>query len=116
MHTPYVFPQESGGRADVQWLLLMPNRVHSGQQHEGLKFAMSGQGTPMQVNVSVYDIKTLAANRHQHTLVPDAHFVHVHLDVAHLGVGGDDSWSPTVHKSHLVPPSVYNMEIQLSPT
>ena len=29
----------------------------------------------------------------------------VHLDHKHMGLGGDDSWSPCVHEQYLVPPT-----------
>ena len=44
-----------------------------------------------------YSLAALAEARHEHELVPDAR-VHVHLDVAHMGLGGDDSWSPSVRE------------------
>ena len=37
----------------------------------------------------------LAAAKHEHELAPDRR-VHVHLDAEHMGLGGDDSWSPSV--------------------
>jgi hypothetical protein len=39
--------------------------------------------------------------------------VHVHLDAAHMGVGGDDSWSPTVHDAYLLPPGRYRFGVAL---
>ena len=41
--------------------------------------------------------------------------MHVHLDVAHMGVGGDDSWSPSVHLPYLVPPQLYTFTLGLAP-
>ena len=35
--------------------------------------------------------------KHDYELVPDA-YTHLHLDHRHMGVGGDDSWSPSLHK------------------
>ena len=40
--------------------------------------------------------------------------VHLNLDAAHMGVGGDDSWSPAVHGEFLVPPTKYEFELTLS--
>lgn len=40
---------------------------------------------------------------------------HVHLDHAHVGVGGDDSWSPSVHEQYLVPPGLYRWGLVLAP-
>jgi hypothetical protein len=57
----------------------------------------------MQLNVSVFSPATLAAAAHNHEL-SDSGFVHVHCDAAHCGLGGDDSWSRSVHDAHLVRP------------
>ena len=45
----------------------------------------------------------LAAANHEHELSPEA-ALHVHCDAAHCGVGGDDSWSRSVHAQHLLLP------------
>jgi hypothetical protein len=44
-----------------------------------------------------YSLAALSAARHEHELVPGRR-VHVHLDAAHMGLGGDDSWSPSVRE------------------
>ena len=44
-----------------------------------------------------YSIASLMAAKHDYELVPDA-YTHLHLDHRHMGVGGDDSWSPSLHK------------------
>ena len=42
-----------------------------------------------------YSLAALATAKHDHELAPDGRN-HVHLDAAHMGLGGDDSWSPSV--------------------
>ena len=37
------------------------------------------------------------AAKHDYELSADP-FTHLHLDHRHMGVGGDDSWSPSLHK------------------
>eukprot|EP00955_Chlamydomonas_euryale_P002246 24497-Chlamydomonas_euryale.AAC.1 len=32
-----------------------------------------------------------------------------------MGVGGDDSWSPSVHAQYLVPPAAYGFSLALIP-
>ena len=44
-----------------------------------------------------YDLKTLSLARHDYELEADDKN-HVYLDHLHMGVGGDDSWSPSVHQ------------------
>jgi hypothetical protein len=41
--------------------------------------------------------------------------VWVVVDAAHMGVGGDDSWSPSVHEEYLVPPAVYRLSLGVLP-
>ena len=39
----------------------------------------------------------LMAAKHDYELKADSH-THLHLDHRHMGVGGDDSWSPSLHR------------------
>jgi beta-galactosidase len=39
----------------------------------------------------------------------------VHLDHRHMGLGGDDSWSPCVHEQYLLPPTRYAFSMRLCP-
>jgi beta-galactosidase len=48
-------------------------------------------------------------------LSPAAELTHLTLDHVHMGVGGDDSWSPSVHAEYLVPPAVYSFSVSLMP-
>jgi Beta galactosidase small chain len=45
-------------------------------------------------SVSRFGTGQLLVAKHQHELVPGA--VHLHVDGVHMGVGGDDSWTPSV--------------------
>jgi hypothetical protein len=38
---------------------------------------------------------------------------YLHVNPAHMGVGGDDSWSPTVHDDYLLPPKKYCLGVEL---
>ena len=57
----------------------------------------------------------LAAAAHQHELVPEP-WLHVHCDGAHMGLGGDDSWTRSCHAEHLVlpggPPRVFALALR----
>ena len=50
-----------------------------------------------------FSVAQLAAANHEHELSPEP-VLHVHCDAAHCGLGGDDSWSRSVHAPHLVLP------------
>jgi beta-galactosidase len=56
----------------------------------------------VQINISPYGWQALTAAKHQHELTPDTLGWHLHLDAAHMGVGGDVSWSPSVHDEYLL--------------
>jgi hypothetical protein len=38
-----------------------------------------------------------------------------HLDHRHMGLGGDDSWSPCVPEQYLLPPMRYAFSLRLCP-
>jgi beta-galactosidase len=119
---PYVFPQECGGRADVRWLYLTPQQQQQ-QQQQGLLIAAtastpssdtsssSSSSSTLQMNLSPYSWQALTAAKHQHELTPDPLGWHLRLDAAHMGVGGDDSWSPSVHDEYLLPPGRYQLGV-----
>jgi beta-galactosidase len=97
MHTPYIFPTDNGLRSDCQLLEIGELQV----QGEFL-FA-----------TSPYSQNQLAAAKHTNELVVDD-VVHVHIDHQHMGVGGDDSWSPSTHKEYLLEQKRYNYSFILS--
>ncbi|XP_074592645.1 uncharacterized protein LOC141848510 [Curcuma longa] len=108
LHVPYIFPVESSGRADVRWVAF--------QNSSGVGLYASGYGTspPMQMSASFYGTAELERATHNHYLV-EKDYVEVHLDHKHMGLGGDDSWTPCVHDEYLVPPVPYSFSIRLSP-
>jgi beta-galactosidase len=99
MHTPYVFPTDNGQRSDCQLLEIGELRV------EG-KFSFAA---------SEYSQSQLAAAKHTNELVADD-MVHVHIDHQHMGVGGDDSWSPSTHKEYLLDKKHYNYSLTFHPS
>jgi len=58
----------------------------------------------MQMSTSYYGTTELDRATHVHKLVKGDD-IEVHLDHKHMGLGGDDSWSPCVHEQYLVPPT-----------
>ena len=103
LFTPYLRPQESGGRHDVRWLTLADSggsgiAVHLDQ--------------PRQVSVTRYRAADLAAAAHHDELVPrDRHVVH--LDAAHRGLG-TASCGPDTLPAYLVGPGTYRWSWTLS--
>lgn len=96
LHTPYIFPTENGLRCDVRQLQLGAIAVEGG----------------FHFSVSRYSPQTLARTRHQHELVADAG-LYLCLDGYHMGIGGDDSWSPSVRDEFLLNPDHYHYRLTL---
>ena len=95
MQTPYIFPSENGLRCFTRRLELADWRV-SGDFH----FA-----------VSPYSTGQLTRSTHWHLLQPEAG-VWLNLDGRHMGVGGDDSWSPSVHGQYLLTDGEYRYSLR----
>ncbi|KAK9846491.1 hypothetical protein WJX81_005231 [Elliptochloris bilobata] len=107
LHTPYIFTGENGGREDVRWVALA-DKTGSGVA------AVSLSGQAMHINISRYTMAALMAAKHDYELKADGH-THLHLDHRHMGVGGDDSWSPSLHREYAVPPARYSFSMLLLP-
>jgi beta-galactosidase len=90
MHTPYIFPTDNGLRSDCRELSINAVKV-AGDFH----FA-----------VSPYGQKQLDEAKHTCDLTT-ADSTYVYIDHAHMGVGGDDSWSPSTHKAFLLEKKAY---------
>jgi beta-galactosidase len=96
LFTPYVRPQESGGRADVRWMRL---RDAAGR---GVRITLD---VPRQVSATRYRAGDLAAATHHPELVPRPGAI-VHLDAAHRGLG-TASCGPDTLPAYLVGPGTY---------
>jgi len=111
LHVPYMYPGESGGRADVRWLAIGSEASPSSSAASPSSLAISTLASPLQVNVSRYPLAAFAAASHDHevkSFVPaDSNVVHFHLDGAFMGVGGDDSWSPSVWEEFACHPAKF---------
>ncbi|KAB8085246.1 hypothetical protein EE612_008019 [Oryza sativa] len=108
LHVPYIVPGECGGRADVRWVALQD------ADGFGLFASAYGESPPMQVSASYYGAAELDRATHNHKLVKGDD-IEVHLDHKHMGLGGDDSWSPCVHEQYLLPPARYAFSVRLCP-
>jgi beta-galactosidase len=106
-------PQQQQQQQGVPGLLIAAASSSSSSSSSGGGSAGASGSSTLQMNLSPYSWQGLAAARHQHELNPDAAGWHMHLDAAHMGVGGDDSWSPTVHDEYLLPPGRYELGVVL---
>jgi beta-galactosidase len=85
MQTHYIFPSDNGLRCDCRALSVGRLNV-TGDFH---------------FSVSEYGQAQLDNAKHTSDLVKQD-CVFVYIDHAHMGVGGDDSWSPSTHKAFLL--------------
>ena len=98
-HVNYPKPQENGLHSDTHWMALHSSfgntlKVTSFQQD----FFFNAQ------NYSPWDL-----GRASHpSQIKKRDEVFVNLDLSHLGVGGDDSWSPKTHSEFLVNKTSYS--------
>jgi len=95
--TPYVFPTESGLRSDCRSVRVAGVAVQ-GMFHLG---------------VSRYSQASVALAKHTHELQTD-NCLYLRLDAEHMGVGGDDSWSPSVHAEFLLDQTHYRYSLTFS--
>ncbi|KAL5570362.1 hypothetical protein UlMin_026937 [Ulmus minor] len=108
MHVPYIVPVECSGRADVRWVAFQNGNGF------GIYASIYGSSPPMQMSASYYTKAELERATHNEDLIK-GDSIEVHLDHKHMGLGGDDSWSPCVHDKYLVRPVPYAFSIRFSP-
>ncbi|KAL7120394.1 hypothetical protein ACP275_02G120100 [Erythranthe tilingii] len=108
MHVPYIVPGECSGRADVRWATFRD------KDGFGIYASAYGGSPPMQMCASYHGTAKLERATHNEELVKGDD-IEVHFDHKHMGVGGDDSWSPCVHDKYLVPAVPYSFTVRLSP-
>jgi beta-galactosidase len=97
LHTGYIFPTDNGLRSDCQQL-----NINNLQVVGEFSFA-----------ASVYSQDSLTVAKHTNELVADD-VIYIHIDHQHMGVGGDDSWSPSTHKEYLLEDRQYRYSLTLS--
>lgn len=85
MHTPYIFPSENGLRCDTR-KLCYGHHQWQGEFHFGL---------------GRYSLQQLMDVSHRHLLTEEPG-TWLNLDAFHMGIGGDDSWSPSVHRENIL--------------
>ena len=82
---PYVVPQENGNRTDVRWMFLGNEK-----RTEGL--LISGVNSLLSMSAWPYTEANIVAAKHTNKL-RDAGYITLNIDLAQMGVGGNDSWT-----------------------
>ena len=94
MYTPYVFPSENGLRCHTRELSYGPHCWRG----------------DFQFNISRYGQKQLMETSPRHLLQPEAG-TWLNIDGFHMGVGGDDSWSPSVSPEYQLSAGCYHYQL-----
>lgn len=94
MYTPYVFPTENGLRCDTQ----------------NLEYGDSLWRGRFHFNLSRYSQRQLGETSHRHLLSAEPGSW-LNIDGFHMGVGGDDSWSPSVSPEYLLDEQHYHYSL-----
>lgn len=95
MYTPYVFPSENGLRCGTR----------------ELEYGAHVWRGDFQFNISRYSQKQLMETSHRHLLQPEAG-TWLNIDGFHMGVGGDDSWSPSVSPEYQLSAGRYHYQVK----
>lgn len=99
----YIVPSESGGRASCSYFAL-----YNATKTRGLFVASAPWSDPVQVSAQEHTLSELESAAHQHELPPPGDSVFLHVDHAHHGLGGDDSWTPSTLEAFRVQPGRFN--------
>lgn len=102
----HVMPQENGNKSDVRWF-----KVGSG------KVCLHVQATDglLNFNIQDYSDHALNASKTSHQL-QRGDKTWLHIDHKQMGLGGDDSWSPRVHREYLLNNKVYQYSFSITPS
>jgi beta-galactosidase len=120
MYTPYIRPQENGYRTDVRWFSL------TNGQGQGLMvigeplICFSAQNRIREDFTSLarnYDSRLEnPAQYNRHTSdVKLRNLVSVNIDLAQMGVGGDNSWGARTHPEYRLEGKLYQYRFRLKP-
>lgn len=100
----YIMPQENGNKTDVRW-------VEIWSENNSVRFS----GRPhIHFNIQNYSDASLNESKKSRVL-KRGDKTYVHIDYKQIGLGGDDSWSPRVHKEYLLDGSEHSFSFILAP-
>lgn len=96
-HTPYIFPSDNGLRCNTKCLSIGAIEVR-GDFH---------------FSVSQFDQQQLTQAKHDNELMTKQQ-LYINIDHKHMGIGGDDSWSPSVHSEFILSNKKYNYQLVIN--
>ena len=103
---PYVHPQESGNRSDVQWFEL------HGSSGAGMRVESASL---FDFNVTEFAIEDMIGHRHPADLTPTKDWI-VHVDYGQMGLAGETSWGVQPWPEYRLPSNRnYSYSFRVSP-
>jgi beta-galactosidase len=105
---PYVVPQENGNRTDTRWMHLSDTKTGAG--------LLIVADSLLSMSAWPYTEDNIVAARHTNKL-KDAGYITLNIDLAQMGVGGNDSWSDVAQPlpQYQLPPRPYHYTFYLRP-
>lgn len=103
-HFPYIYAQENGNKTEVRYALI------TNSEGTGL---LAISDSIFNVNVHDYTDKALQSAKAPKAQLERGNTTVVNLDLAQMGLGGDDSWSPRVHENYRLKPKMYSYSFRL---
>ncbi len=106
---PYVAPQEYGNRTETRWVAV--------RDKAGAGLLIAGQPL-VEFSAHPYwpEDLTLDSRGAKHPAdIIRRDFICLTLDLAQMGVGGDDSWGAPVHPQYMVPAKPYAYSFRFQP-
>lgn len=103
-HFAHVMPQENGNKTDVKWFKLTG-------LNRGLHVTAD---SVLNVNVQNYYQADLNESKTSHIL-KRGDITRVNIDIQQMGLGGDDSWTPRVHKEYQLTDAEYKFGYTFKP-
>lgn len=118
-YVPYIRPQENGYKTDTRWLTLTDENgsglLICGNPvicFSALKNLHDDFESPGRLSQYRRDAKT--ANTHTIDVKP-RDFVNLNVDLAQMGVGGDDSWGAEIHPQYRLLERKYEYSFRIRP-
>jgi beta-galactosidase len=120
MYTPYIRPQENGYHTDVRWLsltngkgqglLIIGEPLVCFSAHHNLREDF----TSLQRNYEGSISNPAQFNRHTVDVV-SRDLVSLYIDLAQMGIGGDNSWGAKTHQEYRLEGKRYHYRFRLKP-
>jgi beta-galactosidase len=118
-YVPYIRPQENGYKTDTRWLTLTDDNgtgiLVSGDPQfcfSALNYLHDDFESPGKLSVYRPDAKT--ANTHTIDVKP-RELINLNIDLAQMGVGGDDSWGALIHPEYRLLDMKYEYSFRIRP-